>query len=111
DPNTSGVMHCYSSSKESMQQFLDLNMYISLAGPVTFKNARVPKEVAESVPLNRLLIETDSPYLAPVPFRGKTNEPKNVLFVAEEIARLRETTLTEIQTATYDNACRLFGIK
>ncbi len=111
DKEASGVMHCYSSSKEAMQQFLDLGMYISLAGPVTFKNARVPKEVAEVVPLEKLLVETDSPYLSPVPYRGKTNEPKNVFYVAQEIARIKKVSFEEIEAATYANTCRLFGIK
>ena len=107
----SGVMHCYSSSKEVMQQFIDLNMYISLAGPVTFKNAKVPKEVAKAISLDRLLIETDSPYLTPTPFRGKTNEPKNVLYVAEEIAKLKGVTIEEVEKQTYINACRLYNIE
>ncbi|MCK5731395.1 MAG: TatD family hydrolase [Tenericutes bacterium] len=107
----SGVMHCYSSSKEVMQQFIDLNMYISLAGPVTFKNAKVPKEVAKAISLDRLLIETDSPYLTPVPFRGKTNEPKNVLHVAEEIAKLKGISLEEVEMQTYKNTCKLYNIE
>jgi len=107
---TKGVMHCYSASKEAMQQFIDLNMYISLAGPVTYKNAVTPKEVAQAVPLDRLLVETDSPYLAPVPFRGRTNEPKNVLLVAKEIARIKGITLEEVSKNTYNNTCKLFNI-
>jgi len=110
-PQTKGVMHCYSASKEAMQQFLDLGMYISLAGPVTFKNPRVPKEVAIEVPLDRLLIETDSPYLAPMPYRGRTNQPAYVRFVAEEIARLKGISIKKIEDATYKNACELFNIE
>ena len=93
DSNTLGVMHCYSSSKESAKQFIDLNMYISLAGPVTFKNAHTPKEVAKEIDLDHLLVETDSPYLSPSPYRGKTNEPKNVLYVAKEIAEIKTVEL------------------
>lgn len=106
-----GVMHCYSASEEVMWSFIDLGLYISLAGPVTFKNARVPKAVAKAIPLDKLLVETDSPYLAPVPFRGKTNEPKNVRYVADEIARIKGLTKEAIETATYDNTCKLFKIK
>ncbi len=106
----SGVMHCYSASKEAMQQFIDLNMYISLAGPVTFKNARVPKEVAKDVPLDKLLVETDSPYLSPEPYRGKTNESKNVLYIAKEIAKIKNISLEEIKNKTYSNTCKLFNI-
>jgi len=105
-----GVMHCYSGSVESMRQFLGLNMSISLAGPVTFKNAFVPKEVAKAVPIDRLLVETDSPYLAPVPYRGKTNQPRNVEFVAKEIARLRGVSFEEIADATYRNTVELFNL-
>lgn len=108
--DTLGVMHCYSSSKEAMQQFIDLNMYISLAGPVTFKNAITPKEVAEAINLDHLLIETDSPYLSPVPNRGKTNEPKNVLYVAKEIANIKGVSLEEVSRKTYYNTCKLFNI-
>ena len=106
-----GVMHCYSGSVESMRQFVDLNMYISLAGPVTFKNAFVPKEVAKAVPIERLLVETDSPYLAPVPYRGKTNQPRNVEFVAKEIARLRGVSFEEIASKTYQNTVELFNLE
>lgn len=107
----SGVMHCYSASKESMQQFLDLGMYISMAGPVTYKNAKTPKEVAMAIPLDRLLIETDSPYLTPMPYRGKINESAYVKYVAQEIAALRDTTVEEIEKHTFENTCRLFNIK
>ncbi len=109
--HTEGVMHCYSASKETVKQFIDLNMYISLAGPVTFKNARVPKEVAETIPLDRLLVETDSPYLAPMPHRGKTNESKNVLYIAKEIADIKGVSFEELSEQTYQNTCKLFKIK
>ncbi len=109
-PSLMGVMHCYSGSKEAAQQFLDLNMYISLAGPVTFKNARVPKEVAKSVPLSRLMVETDAPYLAPMPNRGRTNQPAYVYYVAKEIASIRGISFDDVAKATFNNACHLFGI-
>lgn len=111
NPDTLGVMHCYSSSREAMRQFIDLNMFISLAGPVTFKNARVSKEVAESVPLEWLLVETDSPYLAPVPYRGKLNEPKNVVYIAKTIADIKQISLEDLERITYSNTCRLFQIE
>jgi len=107
----SGVMHCYSASKESMQQFIDLGMYISLAGPVTFKNAKIPKEVAKEIPLDKLLVETDCPYLSPAPFRGKVNEPKNVLYIAEEISKIKEISFEELSNQTYKNTCKLFNIE
>jgi len=111
DSNTLGVMHCYSSSKESAKQFIDLNMYISLAGPVTFKNAHTPKEVAKEIDLDHLLVETDSPYLSPSPYRGKTNEPKNVLYVAKEIAEIKGVSLEEVMEKTYRNTCKLYNIE
>jgi TatD DNase family protein len=106
-----GVMHCFTESWEVAQAALDLGFHISLSGIVTFKNAVAIKEVAKLVPLDRLLVETDSPYLAPVPFRGKTNQPAWVRYVAEEIARLRDTSLDEISRATSENFFRLFNVK
>lgn len=106
-----GIMHCYSGSAEMVEHFLKLGLHISLGGPVTFKNGHKPKAVAKVVPLDKLLVETDSPYLAPHPFRGKTNEPMRVRLVAEEIARLREMPYSEIAKITTDNALQLFGIK
>ncbi len=99
-----GIMHCYSGSYEMAMRFIDLGMYISLAGPVTFKNARSLKEVAEKIPLDRLLIETDSPYLTPDPYRGKRNEPAHVAYVAGEIANLRGMTADEIGEIAIKNA-------
>ncbi|MCK5762273.1 MAG: TatD family hydrolase, partial [Candidatus Izimaplasma sp.] len=106
-----GIMHCYSGSAEMAPLFIDLGLHISLGGPVTFKNGHKPKEVAKIVPLDKLLIETDSPYLSPHPFRGKTNEPFRVKLVAEEIARLKEISYNEIAEATAKNAIRLFNLK
>jgi len=105
-----GIMHCYSDSVDYVQTCLDMNFYISLGGPVTFKNAKDPKEVAKYVPMDRLLIETDAPYLAPHPNRGKRNEPAYVRLVAEEIAQLRDVTLQEISEQTTKNALKLFRI-
>lgn len=103
-----GVMHCFTESWQVAQQALDLGFYISFSGIVTFKNAVALKEVAQKVPLDRLLIETDSPYLAPVPHRGKTNEPGFVPHVAAEIARLKNLPVETIAEASSNNFFTLF---
>lgn len=105
-----GVMHCFTESWEVAQQAIAMNFYISFSGIVTFKNAVALKEVAKNIRLDRMLIETDSPYLAPVPFRGKLNQPAFVRHVAEEIARLRGAELEEIATATTDNFFNCFRV-
>src|SRR5690606_7746534 len=99
-----GIMHCFSGSAETALECVKLNFYISLGGPVTFKNAKKPKEVAEAVPLHRLLIETDCPYLAPHPYRGKRNEPGYVKLVAKQIAEIKGLTYEEVAEATMENA-------
>jgi len=106
---TTGVMHCFTESWEMAQAALELGFYISLSGIVTFKNAREVQEVAKKVPLERLLIETDSPYLAPVPYRGKTNDPSKVVHVAEKIAQLRGLAVEEVARKTKENFYRLFS--
>ena len=103
-------MHCFTETWEVAQAAIDLGFHISFSGIVTFKNAKDLKDVARRVPLERMLIETDSPYLAPVPFRGKTNQPAYVRHVAEEIARLRELTVEEVAAATSANFFRLFRV-
>lgn len=103
-----GVMHCFTETWEMAKAALDLNFFISFSGIVTFKNADELREVATQVPLDRLLIETDSPYLAPVPFRGKPNEPRYVQNVAEKIAELRGMPVTELAELSRDNFYRLF---
>ena len=105
-----GVMHCFTESWEVAEAAMEMGFYISFSGIVTFKNALALKEVARKVPLERMLIETDSPYLAPVPFRGKTNEPAFVKHVAEEIARLRGISLEEVADATTRNFFDLFKL-
>lgn len=105
-----GVFHAYSGSVEMMEEVLANNFYISLGGVVTFKNAKTIKEVAKEVPLNRLLIETDCPYLTPTPFRGKRNEPSYVHYVAEEIALLKGINYEEVVSATWENALTLFKL-
>jgi len=106
-----GVMHCFTESWEVAQGAMDLGFYISFSGIVTFKNAVALREVAKQVPLERMLVETDSPYLAPVPFRGKINEPGLVKYVAEEIARLRGVPVAQVSAATSNNFFKLFNIK
>ena len=103
-----GVMHCFTESLEVARAAIEMNFYISFSGIVTFKNATSLKDVARHIPLDRILIETDSPYLAPVPYRGKLNQPAYVKHVAEEIAALRGISLEEAGRATTDNFCRLF---
>ncbi|RDI38397.1 TatD family hydrolase [Falsibacillus pallidus] len=105
-----GIMHCFSGSAETAKDCIDMNFYISLGGPVTFKNAKKPKEVAVEVPMDRLLIETDCPYLAPHPNRGKRNEPAYVKLVAEQIAELKGIEFEEVAKITTENAKKLFGI-
>ena len=105
-----GIMHCFSGSAETAIECIDLNFYISLGGPVTFKNAKKPKEVAAQIPLDKLLVETDCPYLAPHPFRGKRNEPAYVKLVAEQIAEIKGIAFEDVARATTKNAEVLFGI-
>lgn len=105
-----GIMHAFSGSVEMAKACIDMNFYISFGGPVTFKNARKPKEVAQVVPLDRLLIETDCPYLTPHPFRGKRNESGYVRYVAEVLAELRGMTTEEIAHITYQNATKILRL-
>ncbi|MHB8961757.1 MAG: TatD family hydrolase [Saccharofermentanales bacterium] len=106
-----GVFHCYSGSVEMAHRILALGFYISFAGPLTFKNARRAAEVMAMVPKDRILIETDSPYLSPEPFRGRRNEPANVQFIAAKMAEITGISAKEAGEITFDNACRLFGIR
>lgn len=103
------VMHCFSGSPEFAQRCLKEGWYLALGGVVTFKNAKKTKEVAKIVPLDKLLLETDSPYLTPVPYRGKENSPAYVKFVAEEIAQIREISFEEVDLATTQNAKKIFN--
>ena len=108
--NVGGVMHCFTESWTIAEEALALGFHISLSGIVTFKNAALVKEVARHVPLDRLLIETDAPYLAPAPFRGKLNQPAYVKYVAEEIARLRDVPVETVAEVTSTNFKRLFKL-
>ncbi len=103
-----GVMHCFVEDWDTAKRALDLDFYISFSGIVTFKNARELQDVAKRVPLDRMLVETDSPYLAPVPYRGKTNEPAYTRYVAEFIAKLRDISLEELSESTTANFFSLF---
>jgi TatD DNase family protein len=103
-----GVMHCFTESIEVAVRAIEMGFYISFSGIVTFKNAAALKEVAKQVPLDRILVETDSPYLAPIPFRGKTNQPAYVKHVAEEVASLRNISLEELTEASTSNFFKLF---
>lgn len=105
-----GVFHCYSGSVEMAKEILDMGMYIAFGGSVTFKNARRPVEAAQYVPLDRILIETDCPYLAPDPFRGKLNSSLYIYRVVEKIAELKGLTVEEVEKATTENAKRLFKL-
>jgi TatD DNase family protein len=106
-----GVMHCYSGSWETAQQCLDMNFYLSFGGPITFKNAKQPKEVLGKVPMDRLLVETDAPYLTPHPFRGKRNETGYVRLVAEAAAEIKGLSIDEFAAITSANAATLFRSK
>lgn len=106
-----GIMHSFSGDVDWMERFLDLGMHISMSGVVTFKKAFEVHEVAKQVPFDKLLVETDAPYLAPVPFRGKRNEPAYVKYVAEKIAELRECSYQEVATQTTENAEKLFRLR
>jgi len=105
------LMHCYSGSAEMARQYVKLGAKISMAGPVTYKNARRNVEVVEALDLSDLLIETDSPYLSPVPMRGKQNKPPYVRFTAEKIAQIKGISVEEVAEITYRNACAFYGIR
>ncbi|MBN2981211.1 MULTISPECIES: TatD family hydrolase [Cohnella] len=105
-----GIMHCFSGSWETAKKCLDMNFYISFGGPVTFKNARVPKEVLANVPDDRFLIETDAPYLTPHPYRGKRNESAYVRFVAEAAAEIKGKSVEEIANLTTENGLACFRL-
>ena len=105
-----GVMHCFSGDAAFARECLNLGFYISLAGPVTYKNQGSLTEVARIVPLDRLLLETDAPYLPPHPFRGQRNEPAYVLYTARQVAKLRGVDVQTVASATTDNAVRLFNL-
>ncbi|RKW36343.1 MAG: TatD family deoxyribonuclease [Lachnospiraceae bacterium] len=108
--NVDCVLHCYSQSKEMAKLYLDLGCYLSFAGPVTFKKSTNLQEVAKYTPLDRIFIETDSPYLSPEPKRGKKNEPSNVIYTGKKIAELKEISEEQLFKSTYNNAVRFFNL-
>lgn len=110
NPDFVCLLHCYSGSVELMREYMKLGFYISLGGATTFKNARVPKEVAVEIPIDRLLLETDCPYMTPVPYRGKRCEPKHVIETAKNIANLRGISLEELVENTDRNTLRFYGL-
>ena len=109
-PKYSGVMHCYSGSVENIKDVINLNLYIGLDGPVTFTNAKTPKEVAAEVPLEKLVVETDCPYLSPHPLRGTVNEPANISLIVDEIAKIRSMSKKHLLDVLYQNSCELFRL-
>ena len=108
--NKRGIFHCCQLNQEMVKQAINLGYYISFAGPITFKNSKNAKEVIDLVPMDKILIETDSPYLSPEPNRGKRNDSRNVKYVAEKIAEFKNMSLEEIARITYENAMRIFEI-
>lgn len=109
-PLYGGVMHCYSGSVENIIDIINLNLYIGLDGPVTFTNAKTPKEVAAEVPLDRLVVETDCPYLSPHPLRGTVNEPANITLIVDAIAEARGMSKKHLLDVLYQNSCKLFNL-
>ena len=107
---TKGIMHCYAGSIESSKELEKLGFYFSFAGPLTYKNAHELRKVASSIPLDKILIETDDPYLTPTPHRGKINHPSYVIYVAEELAKLKEKTYEEICDITYNNSLKVLNL-
>ena len=110
EPLYGGVMHCYSGSVENIEDIINLNLYIGLDGPVTYLNAKTPKEVAELVPLERLVVETDCPYLPPHPLRGTVNEPANISLIVDAIADIRKMSKKHLLDVLYQNSCKLFNL-
>ena len=108
--NKKGIFHCCQPNQEMVRQALELGFYISFAGPITFKNAKNSVDVVKMVPLDRILIETDSPYLTPEPHRGKRNDSRNVKYVAQKISEIKNVNIEEIAKITYENANRIFEI-
>ena len=109
-PGLRGVFHCYSGSREMAEELLKLGWYLGFDGPITYKNARRALEVLEVTPLERILLETDSPYLPPVPYRGERNDSTKLVKIAEKVAEIKGLPLAEVAAATSGNARRLFGI-
>lgn len=110
DVHKKGIFHCCPQNRELIKEGLKLGFYISFAGPITFKNSKNADEIIKLVPNDKILIETDSPYLAPEPIRGTRNDPRNVKYIAQKIAGVKNMTIEEIANITFNNTCRIFGI-
>ena len=108
--NLSGIIHCYSYSVEQAREYLNMGYYLGIGGVLTFKNAKKLKEVAEYAPLSQIVLETDCPYLAPVPFRGKRNDSSKLRYVAEELAAIKQMSVEEVIRITNENGKKLYGI-
>jgi len=106
-----GIVHCYSYSKEAARDFLQMGFYIGIGGVITFKNAKKLVEALEYIPIERIVLETDSPYLAPQPNRGKRNDSRNITFIAERLAQIKGLCAAEVIDKTHENAVKLFGLK
>jgi TatD DNase family protein len=109
-PKMGGVMHCYSGSLESLPEVLNLGLLIGLGGTLTFTNAKKIKEICEEAPLEKIVVETDAPYLSPHPLRGTTNVPKNIALVVDEIARIKKISKKHIIDVLYQNSCKMFHV-
>lgn len=110
-PDVKMVLHCYSGSVDMAKKLLKLDVFFGIGGVLTFKNGKVLKEVVSQIPLDHIVLETDSPYLTPEPFRGEKNEPKNIILVAQEIARIKNITVDEVLKVTTENAIARFDLK
>ena len=110
DLELSGIIHCYSYSVEQAREYLNMGYSLGIGGVLTFKNAKKLREVAEYAPLSRIVLETDCPYLAPVPFRGKRNDSSKIIYVAEELAKIKQLSVDEVLRITNENAKKLYGI-
>ena len=107
---TGGIIHCYSYTKEAAREYLNMGFHIGIGGVLTFKNARKLVEAAEYIPMDRIVLETDSPYMAPEPNRGKRNDSRNIIYVAEKLAQIKKMDVQEVIDITNENARRLFGL-
>lgn len=110
-PNKKGVFHCCPLNRELVKEALKLGFYISFCGPITFKNSKNADEIIQMVPNDKMLIETDSPYLSPEPNRGKRNDSSNLVYIAQKIAQVKDIPVDEISKITYDNTCEIFEIR
>lgn len=109
--NNKGILHCYSYTKEAVKQFLEMDLYVGIGGVVTFKNGVKLKEVVEYIPLDKMVVETDCPYLAPMPFRGDRNDSSKIVYILSEIAKIKNLDIEEVAEVLYNNACNVYNIE